>query len=103
MFRCRRTTVSASSRRRVPSCASGPRPTSTVIEAGAGENWHDFVTWTLDQGFPGLENLALIPGTIGAAPVQNVGAYGVELQDRFESLDAIDLMTGREFTLDASQ
>jgi UDP-N-acetylmuramate dehydrogenase len=75
----------------------------TVIEAGAGENWHEFVTWTVEHGFAGLENLALIPGTVGAAPVQNVGAYGIELQDRFESLDAIDLVTGREFTLDAAQ
>ncbi len=74
-----------------------------VIEAGAGENWHELVAWSLDQGWPGLENLALIPGTVGAAPVQNVGAYGVELQDRFESLDAIDLDTGEAFTLDAGQ
>jgi len=74
-----------------------------VVEAGAGENWHDFVDWTLAQGFAGLENLALIPGTVGAAPVQNIGAYGVEVQDRFESLDAVDLVTGKEFTLDAAQ
>ena len=74
-----------------------------VVEAGAGENWHDFVTWTLDQNLPGLENLALIPGTVGASPVQNVGAYGVELQDRFESLDAVDLRSGRSFTLDGAQ
>ena len=74
-----------------------------IVEAGAGENWHEFVAWTLAQGFLGLENMALIPGTVGAAPVQNVGAYGVELQDRFDSLDAIDLQTGQVFTLNAAQ
>jgi len=74
-----------------------------IIEAGAGEKWHDLVTWTLQNGYPGLENLALIPGTVGASPVQNIGAYGVELQDRFESLDAVDLTTGQRFTLNAAQ
>ena len=74
-----------------------------IVEAGGGENWHDFVTWTLNQGYAGLENMALIPGTVGASPVQNIGAYGVELQDRFESLDAIDLQTGQLFTLNAAQ
>ena len=74
-----------------------------IVEAGAGEGWHSFVAWTLAQGYPGLENMALIPGTVGASPVQNVGAYGVELQDRFESLDAIDLQSGQLFTLNAAQ
>ena len=70
-----------------------------VVEAGAGESWHGVVAWTLQQGWPGLENLALIPGSVGAAPVQNIGAYGVEVQDRFHSLDAVDLVTGRTVTL----
>lgn len=72
-----------------------------VVEAEAGEPWHPFVQWTLQQGFSGLENLSLIPGTVGAAPMQNIGAYGVEIKDVFAGLTALDRQTGelREFTL----
>ena len=71
------------------------------VEAAAGENWHDFVAWTLAEGMPGLENLALIPGTVGAAPIQNIGAYGLEMCERFASLRAIELATGEAVELDA--
>ncbi len=79
------------------------RADAWIVEAGAGETWHALVAWTLAQGYPGLENLALIPGTVGAAPVQNIGAYGIELKDRFENLDAVDLVTGRTVSLSAAQ
>jgi UDP-N-acetylmuramate dehydrogenase len=75
------------------------RDDAWIVEAGAGESWHELVMWSLAQGCPGLENLALIPGTVGGSPVQNIGAYGIELKDRFESLDAVDLRTGLTVTL----
>jgi UDP-N-acetylmuramate dehydrogenase len=61
-----------------------------MVSVGAGVNWHDFVIWTLDQSLPGLENLALIPGTVGAAPIQNIGAYGVEVGEYIQSIEAYD-------------
>jgi UDP-N-acetylmuramate dehydrogenase len=70
-----------------------------IVEAAAGESWHGFVEHCLAQGWPGLENLALIPGTVGAAPVQNIGAYGLELDQRLHSVVAWDLRAGRECTL----
>ncbi len=76
------------------------RDDAWIVEAGAGEPWHKVVSWCLDHDLPGLENMALIPGTVGAAPVQNIGAYGLELKDRFESLDAVDFMTGRTVTFE---
>jgi len=73
-----------------------------VIEAEAGEPWHPFVQHTLALGFSGLENLSLIPGTVGAAPMQNIGAYGVEIKDVFAGLTALDRQTGelRDFSLE---
>lgn len=75
---------------------------AVLIEGEAGESWSALVNWSLDQGLSGLENLSLIPGTLGAAPVQNIGAYGVELQDSFDSLDALDREDGvvRRFNRD---
>ncbi|MFT7223871.1 MAG: UDP-N-acetylmuramate dehydrogenase [Cellvibrionaceae bacterium] len=69
--------------------------TSVCVALAAGEGWHESVLWSIDQGYSGLENLALIPGSVGAAPVQNIGAYGVELDSVFESLEAIDLHSGK--------
>ena len=73
------------------------------IEVQAGENWHDFVQWSLAQGLSGLENLSLIPGHVGAAPVQNIGAYGAELQDYFESAWVYDRQTQQPQRLTKAQ
>ena len=64
---------------------------SAMVEVGGGENWHQFVIWCLEQKLYGLENLALIPGTCGAAPIQNIGAYGVELSELLDSVEVFDI------------
>ena len=73
--------------------------TATYVCAAAGESWHGFVQWTLAHGLGGLENLSLIPGNVGAAPIQNIGAYGVEVKDYLHSLRAFDFDTGETLTL----
>ncbi len=70
--------------------------THTLIRIMAGENWHDLVLWTLERNLGGLENLSLIPGSVGSAPIQNIGAYGVELKDSFVSCEAVEVATGRK-------
>ena len=65
--------------------------TAVLVKASSGENWHEFVMWCLKNDFGGLENLSLIPGNVGTAPIQNIGAYGVELKDSFVACDAISL------------
>lgn len=70
-----------------------------TLVLGAGENWHESVMYAASTGYRGIENLALIPGTVGAAPVQNIGAYGTELRDTLEEVSALDRRTGHEVTL----
>lgn len=65
------------------------------VTAEAGENWHDFVIWCISQNYGGLENLSLIPGNVGTSPIQNIGAYGVEIKDTFHQLEAIEIETGK--------
>jgi len=73
-----------------------------IVRADAGVEWHALVLWTLGQGLAGLENLALIPGTVGAAPIQNIGAYGVEVRERVHAVEAFDRRTGSFVRLPAA-
>ena len=68
------------------------------VESKAGENWHEFVLWTISQDFGGLENMSLIPGNVGTTPVQNIGAYGTEIKDTFLSCDAVHIQTQKTKT-----
>lgn len=72
------------------------------IKANAGENWHEFILWCLDNNFGGLENMSLIPGNVGTAPIQNIGAYGVELKDNFVSCEALSLKNNKIISFDKS-
>lgn len=74
-----------------------------LLEVGAGENWHDLVSYAVDHNFGGVENLAYIPGTVGAAPVQNIAAYGQNFSEVFDSLDAFDIENGKIRKFDKSQ
>ncbi|MFI1745462.1 UDP-N-acetylmuramate dehydrogenase [Thalassobellus sediminis] len=65
-----------------------------IIKVNAGENWHELILWCLKNDFGGLENMSLIPGNVGTAPIQNIGAYGVELKDHFVSCEALSIETG---------
>ena len=73
---------------------------TAIVRADAGVGWHDFVLWTLGHGLCGMENLALIPGTVGAAPIQNIGAYGVEVRDCIHAVEAFDRRSGAYVRLD---
>lgn len=79
------------------------QPEAWHLHVGAGENWHNLVRYTLQQGMPGLENLALIPGCVGSSPIHNIGAYGVELQRVCDYVDCVELATGKSLRVSATE
>ena len=83
--------------------SEGADEATALLRAGAGESWHGLVEYALGQGLSGLENLSLIPGTVGAAPLQNIGAYGAELRDTFDHLEALEISTGAERVFTAAE
>lgn len=88
---------------RIPGCrVESVSGNTAIVSAGAGENWHDFVQWCLAQSLGGVENLSLIPGSVGASPIQNIGAYGVELKDVFHHAEAVRLSDGEVVRMDAA-
>ncbi len=74
--------------------------TSVQVQVGAGENWDEFVAWTTNWDFGGIENLSLIPGSVGSSPIQNIGAYGVEVEHAIERVFALDILTGQKLTFE---
>ena len=75
-----------------------PEENKVLLSVGSGENWHDFVQYCIDNDYGGIENLSLIPGYVGSAPIQNIGAYGVELKDTFYNCDAIEIKSAKKVT-----
>ena len=73
------------------------------VQSAAGEVWHDFVQWCIDKNYGGLENLSLIPGCVGASPMQNIGAYGVEIKDVFSELEAYEIVSGKKHVFNKAQ
>jgi UDP-N-acetylmuramate dehydrogenase len=89
-------------------CIKGIKPIfdsadTVILKVGAGENWHKFVLFCVDKNWGGIENLSLIPGCVGAGPMQNIGAYGVELKDTCYSVECIELKTGQSKTFTAQE
>jgi len=75
--------------------SESPNPNKVFVKAQAGENWHEFVLWCITNNYGGVENLSLIPGNVGTSPMQNIGAYGVEIKDTFYALEALEIATGK--------